>query len=128
MSSPFTSNYPLASEDELKKEFVGKQLRDVQAPVPVIDVSVAKQNCEAMLKTAEQLGVSFRAHIKTHKVKTPSSEIEYERSMSKCASFGKDIVAVEYQRFVHSTTHFAMQARLLQNQFRSQFNVRQSIY
>ena len=60
--------YPSPSEAALKSYFVGRQVKDVQAPAAIIDVAVVKRNCEYMLEAAEKLGVGFRAHVKTHKV------------------------------------------------------------
>jgi hypothetical protein len=69
MSSSF-SPYPLTSESELKKLYVGKSLGDVEVPTPaaVIDLPIAKRNCDLMLDAVEKLGVGWRAHVKTHKV------------------------------------------------------------
>ena len=60
--------FPCPSRDTLEKAFVGKRLDDVQAPVAVIDRTVVKRNCRQMLEACETLGVSFRPHVKTHKV------------------------------------------------------------
>jgi hypothetical protein len=38
----------------------------------VLDAAVVRRNCKLMLDTARELGVGFRAHVKTHKV---SSEV-----------------------------------------------------
>lgn len=62
------SLYPLATKEELRKQFVGKNLKDVATPAAVLDISKVKQNCEAMLEAAEELKFGWRAHIKTHKV------------------------------------------------------------
>lgn len=59
---------PQASETALKHHFLGRQLKDVQAPAVVIDAAVVRRNCKLMLDTAKELGVGFRAHVKTHKV------------------------------------------------------------
>lgn len=62
------ATYPCAPEEELKKLYVGKSLHEITAPVAIIDRSIATRNCSLMLDAAERLGVSFRAHVKTHKV------------------------------------------------------------
>lgn len=62
------SLYPSPSEAALKLQFVGKQIKDVQAPAVIIDAAVARRNCKLMLETTQKLGVDFRAHVKTHKV------------------------------------------------------------
>jgi hypothetical protein len=62
------SQYPLSSESDLKALYVGKHLEDVPCPAAVIDLAIAKRNCNLMLEAAEKLGVGWRAHVKTHKV------------------------------------------------------------
>jgi hypothetical protein len=59
---------PSASDTALKHHFLGRQLKDVQAPAVVMDAAVVRRNCKLMLDTAKELGVGFRAHVKTHKV------------------------------------------------------------
>ncbi|KAM0715849.1 hypothetical protein Q7P37_008363 [Cladosporium fusiforme] len=58
---------PQASETALKHHFLGRRLQDVQAPAVVLDAAVVRRNCKLMLETARELGVGFRAHVKTHK-------------------------------------------------------------
>jgi D-serine ammonia-lyase len=60
--------YPLPAEDELNA-FVGLPLHHLSIPTPaaVIDLSIARTNCNAMLAAVSSLSVSFRAHVKTHK-------------------------------------------------------------
>ena len=60
---------PQASDTALKHHFLGRQLKDVQAPAVVVDAAVVRRNCKLMLDTAKELGVGFRAHVKTHKVR-----------------------------------------------------------
>lgn len=62
------TNYPNASREGLKAQYVGRMLRDVDGPAAIIDVAVARKNCQLMLDAAEALGVLFRSHVKTHKV------------------------------------------------------------
>ena len=59
--------YPSPSEAALKLQFTGKKIQDVQAPAVIVDIAVARRNCKLMLDAAHELGVSFRAHVKTHK-------------------------------------------------------------
>lgn len=61
--------YPTPSEAALKLQNVGKRIADAQAPAAVIDAAVVRRNCKLMLDAAEQLGVGFWAHVKTHKVR-----------------------------------------------------------
>lgn len=55
--------------DELKQFYVGKDIGDIPKPAVVLDVAIIKRHCQTMLQTVEQLGVGFRAHVKTHKVR-----------------------------------------------------------
>lgn len=61
--------YPAPSPSALKLHYIGKQLKDIQAPAAILDAAVIRRNCKLMLDTAEKLQVGFRAHVKTHKVK-----------------------------------------------------------
>lgn len=66
--------YPSPSDAALTHHYIGRKLKDVQAPAAVLDVAVIRRNCKLMLDTVDKLGVSFRAHVKTHKVsKAPSA-------------------------------------------------------
>ena len=46
---------------------MGKDVRDVEGPVAVVDRSAVIHNCHVMLETVKKLGLAFRAHVKTHK-------------------------------------------------------------
>lgn len=61
-------NYPNASSEDLKAQYVGQMLQDIDGPAAIIDAAVVRQNCHVMLDAAESLGVLFRSHVKTHKV------------------------------------------------------------
>lgn len=54
-------------QDALRARFVGKQLSEVPTPSVVLDLKQVMVNCERMLEAAENLGLQWRAHIKTHK-------------------------------------------------------------
>ncbi|EER27946.1 hypothetical protein D8B26_005934 [Coccidioides posadasii str. Silveira] len=60
-------NYPNASTESLKAQYVGRRLQDIDGPAAIIDIAAARQNCQVMLDAAEELGVIFRSHVKTHK-------------------------------------------------------------
>ncbi|GFF99985.1 D-serine dehydratase [Aspergillus udagawae] len=65
-----TSNPPsryTPSNEELRRFYIGKDIGDVPKPAVVLDVAIIKRHCQALLQTMKQLGVGFRAHIKTHK-------------------------------------------------------------
>ena len=67
-----TAFYPRPSLDTLKQAFVGKQLGQAPTPAAIVDRAVVVRNCSQMLKACQTLGVQFRAHVKTHKVKMPN--------------------------------------------------------
>lgn len=58
---------------ELKGRFVGKKLSEVPTPSVVLDLKQVTVNCERMLEAADNIGLQWRAHIKTHKVTDKSS-------------------------------------------------------
>ena len=62
------SLYPLSAQDQLNS-FVGLQLQHPSIPTPaaVLDLSLARTHCAAMLSAVSSLSVTFRAHVKTHK-------------------------------------------------------------
>lgn len=59
--------YPLPSPEALKSEYVGQSLHQVPLPSAVFDISKLRRNCQLMLDAVHELGVDFRAHVKTHK-------------------------------------------------------------
>ncbi|KAH7336596.1 putative serine dehydratase domain-containing protein [Rhexocercosporidium sp. MPI-PUGE-AT-0058] len=62
-----TSLYPLSIKEDLKKQFIGKSIKDVAVPAAVLDLGKVKNNCNRMLEAVESLDFGWRAHIKTHK-------------------------------------------------------------
>jgi len=60
--------YPLAEKEQLRKQFVGKSIKDVDTPAAILDLSKVQKNCSRMLEACELLKMGWRAHIKTHKV------------------------------------------------------------
>ena len=67
MSIPTSFQYQSPPEAALKLQYIGSRISELPAPAAIIDVAVARANCDSMLAAAENLGVSFRAHVKTHK-------------------------------------------------------------
>ncbi len=57
-----------SSKAALKERFVGKTLEEVETPAAVLDLAKLEVNCQRMLDAAAKLNISWRAHIKTHKV------------------------------------------------------------
>ena len=64
----FTANHGSLSKEGLKTLFIGKELDQIPTPAAVVDRAVVRRNCRQMLMACDALGVSFRPHIKTHKV------------------------------------------------------------
>ncbi|KAJ5553549.1 hypothetical protein N7494_002927 [Penicillium frequentans] len=59
------TTYP--TKEDLVKFYVGKDLADTNKPCAVLDLSIIRRHCERMKNTVKELGVAFRAHVKTHK-------------------------------------------------------------
>lgn len=66
-NAPMSSLYPIPSKTALKQHFQGKNIANIDSPVAILDIAVIKKNCSTMLQTAQDLSLSFRAHVKTHK-------------------------------------------------------------
>ncbi|TKA42623.1 hypothetical protein B0A54_07466 [Friedmanniomyces endolithicus] len=77
MASPMPAPllYPSPSEAALKLNFLGKKIKDIPAPAAIIDLAVVTRNCRLILETASELGVAFRAHVKTHKACSGSNKV-----------------------------------------------------
>ena len=67
MASPTPPLYPLSPANVLEAQFIGKKLDSLPTPAIVLDRAVMGRNCAAMLCVCAQLGVGFRAHVKSHK-------------------------------------------------------------
>ncbi|KAM0746362.1 hypothetical protein T439DRAFT_319020 [Meredithblackwellia eburnea MCA 4105] len=65
-STPFQETL-LPSKAALTAAFVGKKLTDLRTPAAIVDRSLFENNCNIMAEKTEQLGITFRAHVKTHK-------------------------------------------------------------
>ncbi|KAJ5664383.1 hypothetical protein N7507_005114 [Penicillium longicatenatum] len=59
--------YTFPTKEDLVKFYVGKDIADVPKPAAVLDVAIIRRHCERMKRTVKELGVEFRAHVKTHK-------------------------------------------------------------
>ncbi len=62
-----SSLYPLSPVDELKSLYLNKPITQVPMNAAIIDISKVRKSCGLMLRAIEQLGLSFRGHVKTHK-------------------------------------------------------------
>lgn len=62
-----------SSKEQLRHEYVGTSLSDpshcVSSPAAVLDLATLETNCKRMLEAVETLGLEWRPHIKTHKVR-----------------------------------------------------------
>ncbi|KAB8202204.1 hypothetical protein BDV34DRAFT_201304 [Aspergillus parasiticus] len=56
-------------QPQLRDSYVGKDVGDVPKPALVLDAAIIKRHCKAMIRTVKELGVAFRAHVKSHKVR-----------------------------------------------------------
>ena len=59
----------MSSSEQPKARLIGKHLAQIPMPAAVLDRAVVKRNCDQMLDACRDLGVKFRPHIKTHKVR-----------------------------------------------------------
>ena len=59
---------PNPEQSVLKRTYVGKRLDELPTPAAILDRNVIERNCKQMLEACEALRVSFRPHVKTHKV------------------------------------------------------------
>ena len=55
-------------------------------PAAVIDVAIAARNCSGMLQAADKLGVLFRPHVKTHKVRLRGRTVDQTSMLSPTAT------------------------------------------
>ena len=62
-----SSMFPLSPADDLRKLYVKKSLSELPCPGAIIDIAKVRTNCKLMLDAVAHLGLSFRAHVKTHK-------------------------------------------------------------
>ncbi|KAI7763618.1 hypothetical protein LZL87_010673 [Fusarium oxysporum] len=55
--------------EELRQFYVGNSIHDAPKPAVIIDRARVDRHCQSMLRAVKTLGLGFRAHVKTHKVK-----------------------------------------------------------
>lgn len=60
--------YPSSPKDALTSLYLGKSLSDLPTPSAILDVAAVRRNCGRMLAACRDLGLQWRAHVKTHKV------------------------------------------------------------
>lgn len=54
---------------ENHKSFIGKPISDLPTPALVVNLPVLKQNIDTLHQDVERLGIGFRPHVKTLKVR-----------------------------------------------------------
>lgn len=72
MSAPQRLN---PSRDSLREFYVGKNIHNVPKPALILDRAIMRRHCRSLNKAADTLGVGFRAHVKTHKVRISARPI-----------------------------------------------------
>ncbi|GKT45192.1 D-serine dehydratase [Colletotrichum spaethianum] len=55
--------------EDLREFYIGKYAQSVPKPAAVLDAAKIRRHCQSMLDAVDALGVSFRAHLKTHKTR-----------------------------------------------------------
>lgn len=83
----------MALNDESRARYVGKTLHDVPTPSAVLDLAKLETNCQQMLDAVERLSLSWRAHIKTHKV---STVLHSRDSVVPCACIDSSTLYLDY--------------------------------
>ncbi|EME77926.1 uncharacterized protein MYCFIDRAFT_57428 [Pseudocercospora fijiensis CIRAD86] len=86
--------YPSPSPSALKLHYIGKHVKDIQAPAAILDAAVIRRNCKLMLDTVEKLQVGFRAHVKTHKT-TELTELQVGKTSKSVKLVASTIAEVE---------------------------------
>ncbi|EPY52311.1 alanine racemase [Schizosaccharomyces cryophilus OY26] len=59
--------YECPTKEDLKKEYVGKEINELPFPAFVLDRKIFTNNCNRMLDRVDEIGLTFRPHVKTHK-------------------------------------------------------------
>ncbi len=54
-----------------RSSYIGQTLSDIPTPSAILDLAKLQVNCQRMLDATDKLGLSWRCHIKTHKVSSP---------------------------------------------------------
>ncbi|KAJ5987438.1 hypothetical protein N7451_011803 [Penicillium sp. IBT 35674x] len=67
------------TKEDLVNFYVGKDLADIPRPCALLDVAIIRRHCERMKNTVKELGVAFRAHVKTHKT-VELSEMQVDKT------------------------------------------------
>ncbi|KAK1148576.1 hypothetical protein N8T08_009583 [Aspergillus melleus] len=57
----------MPSQQALRNLYVGQDVGNVPKPALVLDAAIIRRHCQTMIQTVKELGVGFRAHVKSHK-------------------------------------------------------------
>ncbi|KAK0119313.1 hypothetical protein ONS95_008157 [Cadophora gregata] len=60
---------PAAEMSNSQNAYIGMDVNVVPKPAAIIDIAKVQKHCSSMLEVTKDLGVGFRAHVKTHKTK-----------------------------------------------------------
>ncbi|KAJ5753065.1 hypothetical protein N7520_009982 [Penicillium odoratum] len=86
------ATYP--TKEDLTKFYIGKDLADVPKPAAVLDVAIIRRHCERMKRTVKELGVAFRAHVKTHKT-IELTELQVDKTNPSANFIASTILEIE---------------------------------
>ncbi|KAJ5937801.1 hypothetical protein N7454_004143 [Penicillium verhagenii] len=86
------TTYP--TKEDLTNFYIGKDLADVPKPAAVLDVAIIRRHCERMKQTVKQLGVAFRAHVKTHKT-IEVTEMQVDKTSPTAKFIASTILEIE---------------------------------
>lgn len=94
---------PLPSAGPLLKRYVNQSITTVPTPAVILDRAKMKKHCDSMFEVANALGVDFRAHIKTHKV----------RNFTHCRYLSRTNSAIKTAQGVHLQAGSQKNVRLI---------------
>lgn len=72
----------MAHHQDLREFYMGKDVGDVPKPALVLDAAIIRRHCRTMIRTVKELGVGFRAHVKSHKVSLGFIPKRFEESLT----------------------------------------------
>lgn len=82
-----------ADKPALEQAYVGIKVRELPSPACILNRTLIKNNCDAMIRNVHCMGASFRAHIKTHKT------LEGAQLQLGSYGFGKLIVSTVMEAY-----------------------------
>ncbi|KAF2751640.1 hypothetical protein M011DRAFT_393978 [Sporormia fimetaria CBS 119925] len=100
---------PTADVTHLRELYVGKPISSLPTPSAIVDRAKVRQNCAAMLNVCKELGVGFRAHVKSHKT-LEIAKLQVGHDTSRPANFIVSTLA-EAERLAPLATAYASKGR-----------------